>query len=321
MKKVVLTLDADQEIRDLAQARLAGLAEVSYLADAAPEERADLIKSADVVSFYMLGKEMTEEELPLLESASMLQSIPAGVEWLPWDKLPTEILLCANSGAWAAPLAEYVLGMMIALDKEFLTERKKLAEGVWDRRYMKWFPGRTFGVVGFGGIGRSSAELVRHLGMKIMALTSRGKTEAEVDFVGTLDDLEKVLTESDVVLISIPLKHNTRGLIGARELGWMKDDAVLINVARGPIIDEAALYEHLKSHPDFKFGADVWWREGDNYSQNHPIFDLPNVLGTPHNADHQECMLGVAADQAFQNIADYLSGRPLRGVVDRKDYA
>ncbi len=159
--------------------------------------------------------------------------------------------------------------------------------------------------------------------MKIMAINSSGRTDREIDFIGTLSDLDKVLAESDFMLLSIGLNRNTRGLIGKRELELMKPDAVLINVARGDLIDERSLYEHLKTHPHFKAGIEAWWIEPFNYPKfevHYPFFELDNLLGSPHNSFLTEGALVMALDRDLDNILRFLHGDPLRNVQRREDY-
>jgi phosphoglycerate dehydrogenase-like enzyme len=132
-----------------------------------------------------------------------------------------------------------------------------------------------------------------------------------------------VLAASDVLLLSLPLTLTTRGLIGARELAVMKPAAILINVARGAIIDQHALYEHLRVNPDFTAGIDTWWAEpsGDApFRTDFPFFELPNVLGSPHNSSIVPGTMLTAARRAAQNVVRYLNGEPVHGVVRRSDY-
>jgi glycerate dehydrogenase len=159
--------------------------------------------------------------------------------------------------------------------------------------------------------------------MRINAVNTTGRTAEPVDFIGTLSDLQYILSSSDVVVVSLPLTKGTRGLIGKRELAWMKNDAILINVARGAITDEAALYEHLKEHPDFKAGIDAWWIEPFThgvFTTNYPFFTLPNMVGSPHNSAIVSGINEEGTRRAVENIRRFWNNGPVRGVVRRQDY-
>ncbi len=323
MKKILVTIESEADVRQVIEEKLSGLAEVSYLDDMSGTDRAAALRAAEIVLVMGLGKELAPAEYSLVAKAELLQSVPAGVDMVPLAELPQEPIVCANSGGWAAPFGEYALGLMLALGKELAVHSRRLAQGEYKRGEVRYFWGQTAGIIGFGGIGQVVARAVAGIGMKVMALNSRGVTDKQVDFIGTLADLDKVLKASDAVFLAIPLTRENHGLISSRELGLMKEDAIMINLARGAVVDEDALYEHLKSHPEFKFGSDVWWREplnGRDYSLKHPIFDFPNVLGTPHNADLVEGIMPQAVGSAVDNIISFLEDRPLKGVVDRGEY-
>ena len=164
---------------------------------------------------------------------------------------------------------------------------------------------------------------MRAFGARILAINTSGQTDEPVDFIGTTRDLQQVLSRADIVVISMPLSNSTRGLIGAEQLSWMKEDAILVNVARGEIIDEHALYEHLRTHPQFKAGIDAWWVEPfrhGRFAMNEPFLALPNVLGSPHNSGMVPQALLDATRDAVENVLKFLDGQPIKGVFRREDY-
>jgi phosphoglycerate dehydrogenase-like enzyme len=125
------------------------------------------------------------------------------------------------------------------------------------------------------------------------------------------------------VVICLPLTQTTRGLIGEQELNWMKPDAILVNVARGALLDEEALYTHVKSHPNFLLGIDAWWTEPflhGHFRMEYPFLALPNVLGSPHNSGVVPGVLMGATRQAAENVKRFLKGEQVVGIARREDY-
>ena len=142
---------------------------------------------------------------------------------------------------------------------------------------------------------------MRAFGARIHAVNTSGRTSEPVGWVGPLDQLGELLSEADVLVVAIPLTAATRGLIGARELGLMKSSAILVNVARGPLIDERALYEHLRANPGFSAAIDAWWDEPSGrtgFRTGYPFFALPNLLGSPHNSGSVPGIMEMAARRA-----------------------
>ena len=189
-------------------------------------------------------------------------------------------------GAYADPMAEHVVAMTLALAKRLPQNQAVMAAGTFELAQTLRLRGRVAGILGYGGIGRASARLLRAFGMGIYAINTSGRADG-ADQSGTLADTRGMLAVADVVVLALPLTRATRGLIGAAELAVMKPEAILVNVARGAIVDEDALFAHLQAHPGFSAGIDTWWDEpgyGRPFHPRLPFLSLPNVLGSPHNS-------------------------------------
>jgi glycerate dehydrogenase len=277
-----------------------------------------------VIAWFIEGELRGPDELALLESVGLVQLLSAGVDRVPFDRLPAGVPVASNAGAYAEPMAEHVLAMALALAKRLPQNHAALARGEFDQQTpSRAIRGSIVGVLGFGGIGQASAKLFSALGARIHAINRSGHTDALVDRISTLGDLDAVLATADVLVITLPLTRATRGLIAQRELALMKPDAMLVNVARGAIVDEDALYEHLRRNPSFSAGIDAWWEEphgDDRFSPRRPFLDLPNVVGSPHNSGITAGSLAEAARRAAANVARHLRGEPAQHLVARSDY-
>jgi phosphoglycerate dehydrogenase-like enzyme len=174
------------------------------------------------------------------------------------------------------------------------------------------------GIVGYGDIGRACAAQARALGMLVQAVRRRPDAGADslAHRIVPPEQRAEVLSASDYVVVAAPLTEETRGLIGAAELRNMKPSAVLINVGRGPVVDEKALIQALQEGWIRGAALDVF--EQEPLPADHPFYGLPNVLLSPHCADHTPGWLDRAMDLFLENMACYLRGEPLRNMVDKK---
>jgi len=302
----------------------ATLGSLTFLNEISPAQHEQVLERAHILLSWNFPREIHPQDYPHLQQVRFIQLLSAGADHMPFADLPPHILVASNPGAYATPMAEHVLAMTLALAKRLLVENQKLRNGEFDQfTPNRLLAGMTAGILGFGGIGRATARLMRAFGMRIYAINSSGTSPEPADFLGTLRDLEHVLQESDVVVISLPLTKATRGLIGKEQLAWMKPDAILVNVARGAIIDEEALYSHVKSQPNFLVGIDAWWTEPflhGTFRMEYPFLDLPNVLGSPHNSAVVPHVLVDAARQAAENVKRFLKGEKVTGIARREDY-
>ncbi len=283
-----------------------------YLPGLDDEARADALTAATALLAYDTGKELRPHEPALLGGVRLIQFMTAGVDYVPLSRLPPHVPVANNGGAYAEAMAEHALALTLAAAKRLLIEHRALTMGVFNQFVRnRTLRGMTCGIVGFGGIGQATARLMRAMGLRIHALNRSGATREPVDWIGTQDDLGALLAAADVLIVAAPLTHRTLGMIGAAELARMKPDAILVNLARGELVDEAALFAHLVAHPAFFACIDAWWVEPVRHGAfrlDHPFLTLPNVIGSPHNSASVPGNLEAALRHALGNIGLVLDG-------------
>jgi glycerate dehydrogenase len=324
-RSVLVTFASSPEIREQLGGVLDGVASITYLADLDEGERAGALASADAIVAWFLQRELRDAgEFRQLESVGLIQLLAAGVDHVAFDRIPDRVPLASNAGAYADPMAEHVLAMALALAKRLPQNHAAMARGEFNQQTpTRAIRGSVVGILGFGGIGQASAKLFKAFGARVHAINTSGQTDEALEWIGTIADLDALLAAADILVLSVPLTRTTRGLIGERELSLMKADAILVNVARAPIIDEDALYEHLRRNPSFSAGIDAWWQEPlvhGSFSTRRPFFELPNLLGSPHNSGITAGSLAHATRRAAENIKRFLRGEPVQHLVERSAY-
>lgn len=323
MTTVVATVDVTPDRRASFERILGDRARLVVLSDLGGGEREAALERADVILCAGFVRDLPEDP-SRLRNLKLVQTLSAGVDHLPWDRIPPSATVCSNAGAYNVSIGEHAMALLLAAAKHVPFHTGAIRQGEFRQdRPSRGLRGRTLGVLGLGGIGGEVARLGKAFGMRVVGISRSGRTTAPADFVGTADDLERVLRESDYVLVALPHTVHTDGLIGRRELAWMKPDAVLVNVSRGKVVVEDDLYEHVRTHPDFTAALDVWWlypRRGEGRPFTRPFHELPNVVMTPHVAFHVPEQRLRSMEHALENVRRYLDGEPLRNVVDRADY-
>ncbi len=254
----------------------------------------------------------------------MLQTLSAGVDYIRFSSIPESIMICSNAGAYAEPMAEHTFALILSLAKNIKSNEMLMRDGIFDNRTQTMeLEGATLGIFGYGGIGREVAKIGRGLGMRIFAVSRRKPDVEAPDIFTTPDDIDSMLRTSDVVVITSPLNRQTAGLFNRSRLSVMKKDAILINVARGPIVVEEDLYEHLRANPGFRAGIDTWWNEpsGDSkFAPHHDFLSMPNFAGSPHNSGIVAGMGRRSLMKAYENIIRYAQGKKPLNIVNRNDY-
>lgn len=246
----------------------------------------------------------------------------AGIDGIDTSALPEGCQVC-NVYGHERGVAEQAFLLMLALQKGLLPLDAALRCGNWtpQRPYLPELRDRTLLILGLGHIGRELVRWGSFLGMKITVLTRTAEPERaaglDLERFGNLSELEQVLPTADFVVVAIPAAHGTVGLLGAGELRLMKTSAFVINVGRGPVIDEDALYEALRERRIAGAGLDVWWQYPvsghERPPSKHPFGELDNVVMTPHKPTFET--MAYRWREIATNLARLSRDEPLTRVV------
>jgi D-3-phosphoglycerate dehydrogenase len=215
-------------------------------------------------------------------------------------------------GVAAVAIAEHSLALMLAMARRLPQLDQETRRGGWPRGEMLLLHGKTLGIIGLGAIGRQFARLGSGIGMRVIAWTMHPNPALRIELVS----LETLLKTADVVSLHLRLSPETSGFIGARELRMMKTSAILINTARGAIVDEDALVEALSARRISGAGLDVF--ETEPLPQGHQLTRLSNVVLTPHSAGVSPEVLEAGLQLAVENVWNYLKGKPTNVVAPPK---
>ena len=228
------------------------------------------------------------------------------------------IAVALTAEGTSVPVAEHVFLLILSLYRRLFAARESLREGRW----LQWelraesydLAGKRMGIVGLGRIGREVAKRARAFDCEVLySDAARAPAEVEAELGATYTPLEELLARSDIVTVHVPLSPETRGLIGAAELALMRPSALLLNVARGGIVDEAALHEALSAGRLAGAGLDVYAVEPPEVG--HPLLRLDNVVATPHIAAGTRDALAAKMAAAFANMQRALRGEALHNQV------
>jgi len=246
-----------------------------------------------------------------------VQSMGAGVERFIVPELPPGVTLTRAAGIFGPWMAEYTLGWCLWVTQHVDTFREQQRQRRWRPIDPRRLHGATLCVVGLGAIGRTIARSARSFGMTVVGVRRSRRRSPAVHAVYGAGALRRALGRADFVVLTVPLTGATHGLVGAAELAAMKSSAWLINIARGPVVDEPALLGALRARRIAGAVLDVF--DLEPLPPDHPLWDLDNVVITPH-------ISGPSTPDEIalifnDNLRRYLAGRPLRHVVDpRRGY-
>jgi phosphoglycerate dehydrogenase-like enzyme len=234
--------------------------------------------------------------------------------------IESDFLLTSSSGIHAIQMTEHVLAFLLAFARRLPDALRAQATRTWRRMEnaeVFELAGKTLLLVGLGAIGERTAQIAAALGMRVLGVrrTASGSLTG-VERVAGIESLPDLLPEADFVVLITPLTPETRGMIGERELRLMKRDAYLINVARGGVVDEAALIRALREGWIAGAGLDVF--EHEPLAPNSPLWELPNVIITGHYAGVTPAYDARAFEVFLDNLHRYSAGQPLQNAVDKR---
>jgi glycerate dehydrogenase len=283
-----------------------------------PAEVVERLKDATIaVSNKVVLRRDVLEQLPRLR---MIAVAATGTDNIDLSYCRERGIVVSNIRNYAVhAVPEHVFSMVLALRRNLFAYRQDLQQGLWQQSSqfclfthpIRDLHGSTLGIVGFGVLGQSVARLAEAFGMKVLIADHKGAATVRAGYT----DFDTVLRESDVVSLHSPLNDSTRNMIGMRELGMMRSNALLINTARGGLVDEAALVDALKNNRIAGAGFDVLSKEPPRDGNPLLDLDLPNFILTPHVAWSSREAMQILADQMIENIEAYVSGTPRNRVA------
>lgn len=274
-----------------------------------PEEAADVIADTEILYAWRFPPALLRRAAKL----AWIQSMGAGVEHFLVPGLPRRVVLTRAAGIFGPWMAEYTLGWCLWTTQRIEQFRAQQRQRRWVETPPQRLAGGTMCLVGLGDIGRAIARAARALGMRVIAITRSGRRAKEAERVYRVSSSRQALAQADFVVLTVPLTPSSHDLIGARELAAMKPTAWLINIGRGPVVDEDALIAALRERRIAGAILDVFNREP--LPPDHPLWALDNVAITPHISGPS--VPTEIAPLFNDNLRRYLARRPLRHVVDR----
>ena len=284
----------------------------------------------DVLLTFRVPEGLTK----LAPGLKWIQLLSAGADHALPRLKGTAFAVTTASGIHATPIAEYTLGSMLAYAHRIHLAIRAQTRREWIRSgtfmgVVDDIRGQTLGIIGYGSIGRETARLAAAFGMKVLALKRNPSDRADSgwcpaglgDPEGKIparifgpDDREAILRESDFVSVTLPLTGHTRKFIGEREFNAMKPNAYLVNIGRGEVIDERAMTAALSAKKIAGAGLDVF--EHEPLESTSPLWDLENVILTPHMSGANRSYMERACELFADNLQRFATGRPLLNVVD-----
>jgi phosphoglycerate dehydrogenase-like enzyme len=289
-----------------------------HIVGAAPEAFATAVNDPVVMLAWSGSVKLFRDVFTMCKDVRWVHSRSAGLDHVLFPELAaSDVPLTNGSGVFSQSLGEFSLAAILYFAKDFRRMIRNQVAGVWDQFDVEEIADQTVGIVGYGDIGRAVAKRVHAMGMTVLALKRHPPQAADplIDQFYPPEDLLKMLGRCDYIVVSLPLTAETHHMISDAQFAAMKPTAVVVNVGRGPVIDEAAMVRALTAKRIKGAGLDVF--EQEPLPPGDPMYSLENVLLSPHCADHTKDWLNDAMRFFLEQYRRFENGEPLENVVNK----
>ncbi len=275
---------------------------------------------ADVILNWGAHARAFEQVWRMAPRVRWVHSLSAGLDGTLFPELAESPVPVTNArGVFSEALGEFAIGAVLFFAKDFRRLVRSQMAGVWAPFIVVAIRGQSLGIVGYGDVGRAVASRGHALGMKVLAMRRRPELSRQDPYVAQifgLDQKYEMLAQSDYLVVTTPLTPESRGMIGEREFAVMKPSAVLINIGRGPVVDEAALIRALEQKRIRGAALDVF--DVEPLPPGHLFYRLDNVLLSPHSADNTADSKERSMRVFLENFERFRRSEPLVNVVNKK---
>jgi len=314
---LVLTTSGDRNIPFLAELRQMA----TIVVGDSVQDFAKSAAAAEIIFNWSGTLALLRDAFLLSPRLRWIHSRSAGLEQSLFPELiKSEVIITNGSGVFSPSLGEFALAAILYFAKDFRRMIRNQMTGVWEQFDITMISGQTLGIVGYGSIGRAVAARARALDMRVLGLRrqvgKQSKEDSLLEHVYEPGQLWEMLSQCDYVVVTLPFTAQTRGLIAEPEFAVMKKNAVLINIGRGPTVDEQAMIRALSQSKIKGAALDVFDQEP--LPHGHPFYSMENVLLSPHCADHTPDWLDDAMRFFLSQLEKFRRGENLLNVVDKR---
>jgi D-2-hydroxyacid dehydrogenase (NADP+) len=278
------------------------------------EDVLNVIPDTDI----LIAGKLDTEVLHKAHKLKWVHALAAGVDRLLFPEfVASDIILTNSSGVHPVPISEHVLGLMLLFTRKLQTSVKNQLHKKWERPHPVELYKKTVGIIGFGSIGERIGSVCMCMGMYVIGIKNNADNTTEnAHEIYPPDKLDDLLTRSDFVVVALPLTDATKHYITYKELSLMKNTAYIINISRGKTIDQQDLITALQENIIAGAGLDVF--EEEPLPDNSPLWDMDNVIITPHYAGSTPVYFDRAIDIFCENLQKFLNNEPMINVVDKE---